>query len=78
MPFLQADSENLISVAAAFLAMEQKRLSSQTISKLDLMASLLEEQVPLTITENESGFKVEVDGKELNLKGNEIIALKME
>ena len=65
-------------MAAAFLAMEQKRLSSQTISKLDLMASLLEEQVPLTITENESGFKVEVDGKELNLKGNEIIALKME
>ena len=51
--------------------MEQKRLSSQTISKLDLMASLLEEQVPLTITENDSGFKVEVDGKELNLKGTE-------
>ena len=65
----QADSENLISVAAAFYAMEQSRLSSKGSPTLDLMAALLDEKVPLTISQNESGFKVNFDGKDLNLKG---------
>ena len=102
MFLFQTDSENLISVAAAFYTMEQSRLSSKespqgnvkfrisrlflyflqiiveklnmiciifSIQGLDLIAGLLEEKVPLTISQNESGFKVIVDGKVLNLKG---------
>ena len=65
----QADSENLISMAAAFHAMEQTRLSSNESSKLDLTAMLLDEQIPLTISKNESGFKIQFEDKEMNLKG---------
>ena len=65
----QADSENLISMAAAFHAMEQSRLSSNESSTLDLTAMLLDEQVPLTISKNESGFKIQFEDKEMNLKG---------
>ena len=65
----QADSENLISMAAAFHAMEQTRLSSNESSTLDLTAMLLDEQIPLTISKNESGFKIQFEDKEMNLKG---------
>ena len=66
---LQADSENLISMAAAFHAMEQNRLASNESSTLDLTAMLLDKQVPLTISKNESGFKIQFEDKEMNLKG---------
>ena len=65
----QADSENLISMAAAFHAMEQSRLASNESSTLDLTAMLLDEQIPLTISKNESGFKIQFEDKEMNLKG---------
>ena len=65
----QADSENLVSMAAAFHAMEQSRLSSNESSTLDLTAMLLDEQIPLTISKNESGFKIQFEDKEMNLKG---------
>jgi len=65
----KADSENLISMAAAFHAMEQSRLASNESSTLDLTAMLLDKQVPLTISKNESGFKIQFEDKEMNLKG---------
>ena len=56
-------------MAAAFHAMEQNRLASNESSTLDLTAMLLDKQVPLTISKNESGFKIQFEDKEMNLKG---------
>ena len=67
----QNEMDRLIATASAFYIMEQTRLSGGSPKACQLIAQVLDQQVPVTIQPAQNGiFKVQVDGRELALNDN--------
>ena len=67
----QSEMDRLIATASAFYIMEQTRLSGGSPKACQLIAQVLDQQVPVTIQPAQNGiFKVQVDGRELALNDN--------